>query len=183
MKANKLKQLYYWIKRDGRYFHKDIYKGITNLIKWFPIVWNDRDWDQAYIFYVLRFKLNNTANYLEKQNGYVGVERDVEKIRLCVRLIDKIKDEDYCFEYQDYYKTVFEFEKVELGLTEMKGNVLSDNLEDYFKKHISTYRKVKKQYPDYEDISLALHIGSEMENKAMRLLFTIMERNINGWWD
>ena len=33
--------------------------SIKNLIKWFPIIWRDRDWDYAYIEDILLFKLNN----------------------------------------------------------------------------------------------------------------------------
>ena len=39
-------------------FYSLIY-GIKNCIKWFPIVWKDRNWDELYIYMLLQFKLKN----------------------------------------------------------------------------------------------------------------------------
>ena len=50
-----------WWKFDGKYLHRDIAQGIKNLIKWFPIIWKDRNWDDSFIFDILQFKLQNQA--------------------------------------------------------------------------------------------------------------------------
>ena len=31
--------------------------SIKNLIKWFPIIWKDRDWDDHYIWEIMKNKL------------------------------------------------------------------------------------------------------------------------------
>jgi len=85
-------KLYRWFKWKFKYQHKYIKYGIQNLYKWFWVIWNDRDWDHYYIFQVLKFKL-------EKQTKHLG-GRDAELMMTCVRLINKLQNEDY---YQEYY--------------------------------------------------------------------------------
>ena len=53
-------RIYLWWIFDGKYFHKNFVKGVKNLWKWFPVIWKDRDWDDHYIFEVLKFKLNTS---------------------------------------------------------------------------------------------------------------------------
>jgi len=85
-------KLYRWFLWDVKHIHKTTWIGIKNLWKWLPIVWKDRDWDYYYIFQVLKFKL-------EKQAKHLG-GRDAELMMTCVRLINKLQNEDY---YQEYY--------------------------------------------------------------------------------
>lgn len=171
-----------WLRWDAKYIPRDIWEGIKNIFKWLPIIWKDRDWDHAYIMYALRFKINNIANYIEKWDRYIGCERDVERMRLCVKLMDKLEEDFYELEYQDYYETVFDFEKNERGLSELKGNIVRDDLKDYFKKYPNDYRRVSEEHK-VEDIHAALIIGMNRHKRANRLLFTLIERNIEQWWD
>ena len=85
-------KLYRWFLWDAKHVHKTTWIGIKNLWKWFPIIWKDRDWDYYYIFQVLKFKL-------EKQAKHLG-GRDAELMMTCVRLINKLQNEEY---YEEYY--------------------------------------------------------------------------------
>ena len=150
-----------------KYFFYDVKMAIGNLIKWFPIAIKDRDFDHYYIMQVLRFKINNTSKHIAEHQYYVGYERDVEIMDTCVRLIDKIQNEDYAVEYQDYYS--FLRPKQE------------DNSEEYFNLYPNTYRKVSKRC-DNKNLIL-LEMGAERHKKAIRILFRLMENNIEKWWD
>jgi len=85
-------KLYRWFLWDVKHVHKTVWTGIKNLWRWFPIIWKDRDWDYYYIFQVLKFKL-------EKQAKHLG-GRDAELMMTCVRLINKLQNEEY---YEEYY--------------------------------------------------------------------------------
>jgi hypothetical protein len=85
-------KLYRWFLWDVKHIHKTTWIGIKNLWRWLPIVWKDRDWDYYYIFQVLKFKL-------EKQAKHLG-GRDAELMMTCVRLINKLQNEEY---YEEYY--------------------------------------------------------------------------------
>ena len=89
-------KLYRWFLWDVKHVHKTVWIGIKNLWRWFPIIWKDRDWDYYYIFQVLKFKLEKQAKHLNKY----GSERDAELMMTCVRLINKLQNEEY---YEAYY--------------------------------------------------------------------------------
>lgn len=164
---------------------KDFFRNVKyyfkNIIKWSPILWKDRDWDDYYITNTLRFKIENTAKYIAKNNRYVGCERDVERMNLVVKLIDKFQDEYYSCEYQDYYKSVFWFKDSENPyLYELKSECTDDNLIEYFEKYPNTYKLYSNED---ENIKSALKIGHHLHAKCKRILFKLLEENIEKWWD
>lgn len=152
-----------------------------NIIKWSPILWKDRDWDDFFITNTLSFKIENTAKYIAKNQRYVGWERDVERMNLVVRLIHKLQDEYYSCEYQDYYKSVFWFEDCEdPKLHELKSEATEDNLIEYFKKYPNTYKLFSNKK---DDLDIALKMGNHLHTKCKRILFKLIEQNIEKWWD
>ena len=181
-----------WILNDLPYLHKDLAKGIKNLWKWFPLVWKDRDWDDHFIFEALKFKIKNTAKYIKKNDRYIGCERDVQIMMTCVRLIEKIQDQFYDLEHTDYMEQKFSFEKAkDSDLTELKIETTSENLSDYFSKHPNVYRRALKSsitgekwhYREVSDQTLAMWMSHYNHNRARKILFSLMERNIEKWWD
>ena len=181
-----------WILNDLPYLHKDLAKGIKNLWKWLPLVWKDRDWDDHFIFEVLKFKIKNTAKYIKKNDRYIGCERDVQIMMTCVGLIEKIQDQFYDLEHTDYMEQEFSFEKIEdSDLSKLNIETISQNLSDYFSKHPNIYRRALKSsitkekwhYSEVSDQTLAMWMAHYNHNRARKILFALMERNIEKWWD
>ena len=94
-------KLYRWVRWELPYQHKYIKNGVQNLYKWFWVIWKDRDWDHHYIFQVLKFKLEKQAKHLVKYGSHESAERDAELMMTCVKLINKIQNEEY---YDELYK-------------------------------------------------------------------------------
>jgi hypothetical protein len=174
-----------------RYFFRQLFTGFKNLWRWFPIIWKDRDWDDAFIFYVLKFKLQNTADELERAEFFEGYEHEVSRIRMCIKLINLIQEEYYELEYLDYEWSTFEFvptgELDENGkdkFFEMKSQVLEDKLDDYFIKYPLAYKRVIQQYGyDASRTRIAIHIGRDNHERAKRLLFNTLTKHIENWWN
>jgi hypothetical protein len=162
---------------------KQFFKRIYNLYRWFPIIWNDQDWDDHYIFEILKFKLKNQAEYIGGKDRYIGAKRDAEIMMLCTRLIDKVQDEWYGREYLDYQKSEMKFTPSEShpGSYEMEFEELSEHYDDYFKKYPLIYRMVPDLNASKDKI--AFQIAKINEERAHKLLFTILEQNIRRWWD
>ena len=156
-----------WLQNDAKYVPRNIIEGVKNLIKWFPLVWKDADWDHYYIMQALRFKIKNTADYIEKHKRYENWERDVERMRLCVRLFDALHDDIYELEYQDYYSSG------------MFDEPIKDDLKTYLAKYPNEYRRIEKD----TEIRDALRLGGNGHKRATKILFTLIERNIYYWWD
>ena len=112
------------------------YKRIKNIIRWIPILWNDRDWDYYYIFEILKTKLKFQSKHFREYGYHESSERDAEQMELCIRLIDKVQNEYY--------------------LDEALGQEFTDEAV------ISAINK---------------------HDKAKRILFKLLEQNIESWWD
>lgn len=76
----------------------DIYYGIWNIFKWLPIVWRDRDWDWAYLFEAMEFKLRNMSALFKKYGHHVGSEKDAKRMLICAELLKRLREEDYIFD-------------------------------------------------------------------------------------
>ena len=185
-------KLYRWFRWDAKHAHRDIAQGFRNLWKWFPLIWKDRDWDDHFIFEALKFKIENTAKYIEKNNRYIGCERDVQTMMTCVRLIEKIQNQFYDLEHTDYMDQKFSFEKIEdSDLSKLNIETISENLSDYFSKHPNIHRRALKSsitrekwhYSEVSDQTLAMWMSHYNHNRARKILFALMERNIEKWWD
>jgi hypothetical protein len=94
-------RLYRWVRWELPYQHKYIKHGVKNLYKWFWVIWKDRDWDHHYILEVLKFKLEKQAKHLNERNWHESSKRDAELVMTCVRLINKLQNEDYYNELYD----------------------------------------------------------------------------------
>jgi hypothetical protein len=160
---------------------KQFFKSINNLIRWFPIIWKDRDWDHHFIFEILKFKLKNQAEYISKRGNHLSAKRDAEIMMTCVRLIEKVQDEYYGCEYQEFFKASYKFKdsKDYPGHYEMDIIQESEHFNDYFKKYPRIYNRVKTE----DKHKTAFTIANMNEKRAHKLLFKILEQNIQRWWD
>jgi len=116
---------------------KRIIRRIKNLLRWFPIIWNDEQWDHYFIFEVLKHKLIFTAEHTRKYGYHVNSKYDADRMMLCVRLIEKVQNEEYM-------------------------NVLAD--DDHLTKE-----KIDAAY--------------NKQRKARQLLFKVLDKYVEGWWD
>jgi hypothetical protein len=167
-----MNKLIRWWKFDGKYLHIKIWYGIKNLIAWFPIIWIDRNWDQYFIWNILQFKLQRQGNNIKRNGNHVNADHDAKYILLCSKLVQKIRDEEYIIEYMDY--------------SDFDGDI--PNFNPYFKKYPLIYKKVLNGEgifkPDaHSDEVIAMNIGYINHIRVKKLLFKIIESEIDGWSD
>lgn len=67
--------------RKIRIFIRDFRIGIKNLIKWFPVIWKDKDWDHEYFEDIILFKLQNMYNRFISDECPVNWEASEESIK------------------------------------------------------------------------------------------------------
>lgn len=76
-------------------------KQIKNLIRWFPIIWEDRDWDHGYVEEMLLFKLNNMyKRFSDPDTTYVDwgtkyAKPALKALKLCVQILERRRDNYY----------------------------------------------------------------------------------------
>ena len=202
-KPNRLKDLLdtiydkvYWKTIGWRI--KEFRSSVNKLIRWFPIIWKDRDWDDHYIWEIMKNKLRWQAKYIGDRDFHTRAALDAKRIRLCANLMDKVQDGFYSGEYMDYHESKWNFLDIpdKPGYKELDMQTTSENFDDYFKKYPLVYKKVlankelqlfgiKARDGETEVDAkqrIAMNIGYHNHNRARKLLFKIMEENIEGWW-
>ena len=188
--TRKLNHISGWWNHDGQYYWKHFKTGIKNLRYWLPIIWKDRNWDYRFIFDILAHKLKAQSTYIGGRGIHVSAERDAEIMMTCVRLIEKVKDEYYGMECMDYHKTKHWFEPADKeGYSTWESKELEENFDDYFAKYPLIYKRVIngegvfKLDGTNDKQRIAMNIAHINHDRARKLLFKLMEQNIEGWWD
>lgn len=183
-----------WWEFEGRYLGKDFIQGIKNIWNWLPIIWKDRNYDHSYIYTILEYKLKLQSDYIGSRDIHTRAKRDSEVMMTCVRLIDKCKEGYYDSEYSDFHKSKHWFEEIkdEPGYSTWESKILREDFQDYFDMYPLIYKRVMNgEGPfrfDGEDelevkLRIAMNIGHINQERAHKLLFKIMEENIEKWWD
>ena len=189
--VRKWNRLTSWWHFDGQYMFRNFKTGIKNLRYWLPVIWKDRNWDHRYIFDILKHKLKAKADFISSRGIHVSAERDAEKMMTCVRLIDKVQEDFYQMEYMDYEKTKHWFEPCEdkEGYSTWESRQLEENFDDYFAKYPLIYKRVMngegwlKIEDENDKHRIASNIAHINHDRARKLLFKILEQEIERWWD
>jgi len=190
--VRKLEFIPLWWNHEGRYLHRHVWTGIKNIWYWLPIIWKDRNWDYNYIFDIMTHKLKAQSKYIGSRGTHLSAERDAEIMMTCVRLMKLVQEDTYSSEYSDYHKTKHWLEDIEdkPGLSSWESRLLEENFDDYFKKYPLIYKRVlngegvfKRQGREDDKQVIAMNISHINHDRAKKLLFKLMEENIERWWD
>jgi hypothetical protein len=180
-------KMYRWFKWDAKHLHRNISQGFRNLWKWLPIIWKDRDWDNFYIFEVLKHKIKNTADYIEKKQRFVGWEDDVRYMKICIKLIDRIQNQYYIDEMHQYWETNTRMEPSENGTFSLEFDDVRDDLGIYLSKYPNDKRRTLKSKRANNvgdsDKSIPILVSFMRHERARKLLFDIVQDKIESWWD
>jgi hypothetical protein len=160
---------------------RDFYRSINSVIRWFPIIWKDRDWDDSYIFTILQTKLKFQSKYIGKRDIHTRAKRYSEVMNLCVNLID-------------YFETKYDFVDCDTpGYKRMEFTEISENADEYFKKYPLIHKRVlngegwlsiiDEDTGEVNKKRIAMNMAQINHNRARKLLFNIMSDEIEKWWD
>jgi len=151
--------------------------GIENLIKWFPVIWKDRDWDHWFLYKILQFKLKQMEKLQRKYGHSVNSETYANQIRTAVLILDRlIKD--------DYFSKAYENHEKKWGETEMKFTPLKDRPELYSVDFVTEKAVTNKQKEqERKEKMRLLHHEEMLKQQDLDYLFKHMRKHIQGWWD
>ena len=160
--------------------------GCHNLIKWFPTIWNDRDWDGHYILKILQKKIEFQRKELVNANRHTEVERDNRYMTLALNLLERVREEHYSLECMDYWHDTISFEDVpdNKNLKSIEIETTAERFDEYLDKYPSSVRAIIKEHGEQDDKKrLCLMVSYYNHNKANKLLFRVLEERLSQWWD
>lgn len=170
----------YWLKRK--------FKQIKNVFRWLPIIWKQFDWDYRYSIEVFKFQLQKQAEFLESDMAHtLDAKIRASRIRTIIRLMDKVYEEEYACEYQDeltkrYGNRSYKFVKIE---GRRSYNPISEKDEDLYEM-IEVWEKnySEEELKEIKEVESELFKKSiDKQERAHRLLWKLIEKDIRGWWD
>jgi hypothetical protein len=180
-----------WERRTWRYYtpiwFNEIVTGISNLIKWTPTIYKDRDWDDHYIFEMLKFKLIQQRKELVGANRHTGIEDTNRYITLCLNLIERIQEETYNLEYQDFVRERIWFTDNGDETSTLNSEIEYENFTGFFLKYQNQTKRLVEKNPELaleeNKMRLALRLSDLNQSRCQALLFKILNEKINRWWD
>jgi hypothetical protein len=150
--------------------------GVRNIIRWVPVLYKDRDWDDYFITKMLQKKIENQRKYLVEHNRHLNIDSNNFWMTVVLNLIEAEHEEYYGCEYMDYYESE----------SFLSDKLIFDNLDKYINKYPGTKRAVLKEFPETDfsnKIRLALYMGNHRQRKCRNLIFEILKRKSTFWWD
>jgi hypothetical protein len=153
-------------------FFKEIYRGVCNLIAWFPVIWNQREWDHHFLIRMIGKKLELMEKHMKSDNCIASVHQNkyIKQVQTCKLLCKRITEHEYLdnalTRHHELYgdETKFHFEPVE-GLPGCVSLIFDET---------PAQRKSFRRAGVHADM---------MENQDYEMLFKIMSKNIRHWWD
>jgi hypothetical protein len=176
-------------RRYAPVWFKQFIDGVSNLFKWLPVIWKDRNWDDIYIFEILKHKLILQREYLVSENRHEGVETINRDITICLNLIERVQEEYYVLEIYDYHtadwRRNFTPVKDDPEFYELHVDTVSENFDAYFALHKAAVKKCLKKDRTLSNNkkNLARAVAHYKQNQCSRLLFSILSERIFWWWD
>ena len=158
----------------------------NNLIKWFPTIWNDRDWDHTFILKMLQKKIEFQRKELVNANRHTRIESDNRDMTIVLNLLERVREEYYQMECMDYWYTDIVFEKIPNNSSHKLADVVDkwEKFDEFLSKYPSSVRAVIKEHGEQDDKKrLCLLVSYYNHEKANKLLFRILEERLTYWWD
>jgi hypothetical protein len=156
----------------------DIKYGVLNLIKWFPVIWKDRDWDHYFIYMILNHKLKRMEKAFNSDRAMVLYsKRQAKQIKRCIILLGRLMEDEY------HENASIKYHK-KWGRPKFDWIPVPDDPE--FSMLEITHDKVKTK-EDKKQEKKEFHRICDHEVKMRKqdvdYLFKYMRKHIEGWWD
>ena len=137
---------------------RKIFYGVKNIIRWLPVIWNDRQWDEHYLFRIMKKKLQLMGDfYVSDAPVAEGAENIANDIQRAIELLTYIMEEEYTHEafegYWDKYLTDFEA-----------------YLEPFTKEQRELFNKCDIQ-------------AEALYEQYMTELCNLFKQKVRNWWD
>jgi hypothetical protein len=175
---NILAEIKYFGKEYFRIPVRDFRTGISNLWRWLPIIWKDRDWDKHYIMEIFIFKLKRNRDYMIN-HGHTVNDRAIATMTECIDLLEKVHNEWDNYEEHSHDKHEEKWGKSEYYTEPCEDRPGSYSLKDRREDRMSPedIEQMKKEF------IIACKISSQKRKTDFKHALEIILEEFDGWWD
>ena len=158
-------------------FFRSIKYGIENLIIWFLVIWQDRDWDHWFLYKIIYFKLKRMENLQRKYGNCVDNEKLADQIKVAALLLKRLMDDDYL-------TNVLKPHEKKWGESKFIWTPKPDD-EEYSLLNIKVEKANTEEEIEQESkerLRLYNHARG-LKQQDLDMVFKHMRKYIEGWWD
>lgn len=153
-----------------------IFEKIENLISWFPVIWNDFDWDYQSIYRILEHKLSRMENVI-REGCAVDAEAIANKIKFCSLLCKRLAECDYL------ERALIPHKRQWGDIGEMITIELPNGMLEWVGCKWERADTEEKRLQAEEEFRLAGRRADWRQEQDKNELFDTMKKYITGWWD
>ena len=139
-------------------------RGLCNLFVWFPTIWYDRQWDDYYLYNMLRVKFRRMEEFYGESKWAISADADkvAHQCRICRILCERIIAEDYTTPYTDRVKPI----------------------HDRFWKQFKDFMGSPEDKPFERKLTILEYNHENMMLKQdIKYLCHMINKHSQGWWD
>ena len=141
--------------------------NISRLIYWIPKIWRDRDWDSAYLYEMMRYKLIRMRDEIQNSASHTSWERDVQNMTVAIELLNRLDNTGY----NDYYS---DMHNVKLYYCLDCTVTAEKEFFDFIGKRCTECSNKWKS---------AYLVSQKHENADFSYLWEIMRKHSRQWWN
>ncbi len=86
-----------------RYWYNDmdilhptrVWRKVSNIVRWVPVLWNDADWDYGHLYEIIDFKLTNMIEHHTDHHNHTDWEETVGQMTTARDALKRLRDDDY----------------------------------------------------------------------------------------
>lgn len=92
------------VARSRVFWRHKVPQGVHNIIKWAPVIWQDRDWDYTYIYHILAYKFNEMSKLHENYGIAENSKLYSEQLKYASELAQKLADDEWLYDFDEKHQ-------------------------------------------------------------------------------
>lgn len=155
---------------------RNIPANIRMICEWIPVLWNNWDWDYNFLLLILQYKLKRMSKHIKEHDNLYKSGQIAAQMQACADIIQRLLDNEYD-------------EKEMAALDEKWGELQMDSLPCEYEgcRALDIYRPKAREMgmedQEREESLAARQEAADRRQKDFEILFRIMNKRIEWWWD
>lgn len=151
--------------------YRSIKEGIDNLIYWFPIIWQDRDFDHYYLIAILRHKMKSMVKFYNGPHAWsLDAPKLAHQMKVCEIILDRLIEDDYNREGYDTHDE--KWGELEFTTDDKTGRFT-----------ICRKNRNMNEELEQEEYKTVWEKEEELRKADIEMLFETIRNNLQKWWD
>lgn len=151
-----------------------LYRQICRSLAFARLGWNNYDWDHAYLLEVMVFKMKRMQKACFEEGHHVPEKLPQQSLRLCIKLGEKLKKEDY-----HYFHTLHCQKWGDLEFIEKVDNTTGRTYTGMGRPGVSKADEAQERAEFLE----ACRKDDSIKARDVRWFYGIMAKYQESWWD